>query len=150
MDCQLSTWPMVRFNRSAGPRRLFGFTATSIGKEGLAEVMMPVLTMTRASREETTKLLLSCSGGVMLIVTVWAMFVILSCAASTTDAVRSLGGMINVKDGRSSIAGEVDSSTVNVLLSTWGSSLSSTNTVNKAEDVSAANIIEETENLAVV
>ena len=90
---------MVRFNCSAGPRRLFGSNATSIGNGDPDGVMTPlVVMMRRVFVDEMIKLLLFCSAGSVLIMTMLAVLLMLSSACGLTAAVRSLGGIIKLKD----------------------------------------------------
>ena len=94
---QVSIWWMVRFNCSAGPTR-FGFNATSMGNGDPDGVIMPVVTMNRVLVVERMKLLLFCSRGSISIMTVPMVLLRLSLAAALTDAVKSLGGIIKLKD----------------------------------------------------
>ena len=59
---QVSIWWIVRFNCSAGPRRLSGFNATSMGNGDPDGVIMPVVVMMRrVFVDERMKFLLFCS-----------------------------------------------------------------------------------------
>ena len=110
---------MVRFNCSAGPRRLFGFNTTSMGNGAPDGVIMPVVVMMRrVFVDEMMKLLLFCSAGSVSIMTASMVLLMLSSSGGLTAAIRSLGGIIKLKDRgcRLSMSESEVNPTVNVLL----------------------------------
>ena len=118
---------------------------------GLGGAMRPLTR--RGPSETTTKLLPPWSGGVMSIVMVWVA-ASLSGANSTrvaACAMRSLGGTVNVKDGSATrMAGTALRSTLNVLSSACGPSLSSTRILTRLRGHTVPNVEEEGEKLTLV
>ena len=79
-------------------------------------VMMPLVTMRRVFIDERMKLLLFCSRGLISIMTAPMVLLRLSLSGGLTAAIKSLGGIVNVKDGILPMSSAEVNPTVNVSL----------------------------------